>query len=260
MSSVSVNGNRQSVAPIDVLLSEVRESGVGVIRAAFDPEEIGHARRTVLANVDLMKNTRPTPSSRHLAGFHRFPTLESMHFLITENEQIRAVMTGLVGTDCRTIGLSDITINRSQQWHKDLLRGQFRHHLQDDDPCAKHHGKLFKVIVYLQDSSSLHVVPGSHRRDVSLESDLFAIPNLDAPVSQISAQAGDAVVIDICTTHRGSEEEAFESQGAIDHPKILVSTVFGPSACEFADQMELGNAARLSWWRQSGSELARHQA
>jgi hypothetical protein len=28
----------------------------------------------------------------------------------------------------RTIGLSDITINRSQDWHKDLLRGKYRCH------------------------------------------------------------------------------------------------------------------------------------
>jgi len=235
----------------DGVIADVHRSGVGVLRAVFEPTEVDEARRTVLAHVGLMKNTRSTPSSRHLAGFHRFPALEPLHQLITGNQRTRDVMTGLLGPEYRTIGLSDITINRSQQWHKDLLRGRFSHYMDDEHPCEKHHGKLFKVIVYLQDSSSLHFVPGSHRQDISLESDLFAIPADDAPVSQVETRIGDVVIIDICTTHRGSAEEAFQSQRVSDHPRILVSTVFGRSNCEFVDRMELGNAERLSFWQRS---------
>lgn len=231
------------------MIDDLRKIGVGVIRAAFAPADIDAARQTVLAHSDLMRNTRPTPSSRHLAGFHRLPSLEPLHLLITNNLSTRALMTDLLGPNHRTIGLSDITVNRSQQWHKDLLRGRFSHHLADDHPCEQHNGKLFKVIVYLQDSTSLQFVPGSHRHDISLESDLFAVPSDDTPIRRLEAHAGDAVVIDLCTTHRGSPEEAFQTPLASEHPRILVSTVFGRSGCEFADRMERGNAERLYHWQ-----------
>lgn len=237
----------------DRFAAEVLQNGVGVLRAVFAPDEVDRARQTVLAHVDLMKNTRPTVSSRHLAGFHRFPVLEPLHHLITGNRQISEALTNLLGPYYRTIGLSDITINRSQQWHKDLLRGQFSHHLDHEGPCANNHGKMFKVILYTQDSSSLLVVPGSHRQDISLESDSFATPAEDVPVSRVETRAGDAVVIDICTTHRGSAEEAFESKEVSDSPKILISTVFGRYNCTFGDAMERGNAERLSWWQRSSS-------
>lgn len=233
------------------IITELRQNGVGVLRAVIEPEAIDEARQTVLSHTALLKNTRPTKSARHLAGFHQFPVLEPLHQLITGNQRVQEVTSGLLGADYRTIGLSDITMNRSQQWHKDLLRGRFRHYVDEGNPCELHHGKLFKVIVYLQDSSSLHYVPGSHRHDISLESDHFAVPGDEVPVKQITTRSGDAVFIDICTTHRGSTEEACQSQDVSDNPRILISTVFGRSGCDFAERMELGNAERLSYWRRS---------
>jgi hypothetical protein len=235
----------------DGTINDLRRIGVGLLRAAFKPTAVNEARDTVLAHIGLMKNTRPTPSSRHLAGFHQFPALEPLHQLITGNRPTQEVLTRLLGSGYRTTGLSDITINRSQPWHKDILRGQFSHFMEDDRPCERHHGKLFKVLLYLQDSSSLHFVPGSHRDDVSLESDFFATPPDDAEVNKVETRIGDAVILDICTTHRGSAEEAFQSPHVSDNPRILISTVFGGSNCEFADRMERGNAERLSIWRRS---------
>lgn len=77
---------------------------------------------------------------------------------------------------------------------------------------------------------------------------MSAIPAVDDPVVQINARVGDAVIIDICTTHRGSQEEAFQSQAAEDPSRILISTVFGRSNCDFTDRMERGNAERLHSW------------
>lgn len=249
MSNARHSGTVSVVPSSDDSIAEIHRDGVGLIRSAVDPDEIDQARRTVLAHAELMRNTRPTASSRHLAGFHRFPGLEPLHRMITGNRRVSEMMTGLLGSDYRTSGLSDITINRSQPWHKDLLRGRFRHHLDGQDICARNHGTLLKVIVYLQDSNSLQFVPGSHRQDISLESDLFAIPPADIPVNRVEARVGDAVIVDVCTTHRGSAEEAFDSPRVLDQPKILVSTVFGKSNCDFVDRMELGNAERLAAWR-----------
>lgn len=228
----------------------VRDVGVGLVKQAFTAEEVAMARSIVLAHDHLMKNTRPSPSSRHIAGFHRFPGLEPVHTLLTGNAKVAAVLTELLGPYLRTIGMADVTINRSQQWHKDLLRGKFSHYIEDPSPCMNHHGKLFKVIVYLQDSASLLVVPGSHRRDIPLSSDDFAIPSADEPVVRVETHVGDAVVLDICTTHRGSEEEAYASLEPGDRGRILVSTVFGAVDCRFADQMELGVVVRLCDWQQ----------
>ena len=249
MSSPAVNpAESTSSADVEHVVDLVKQSGVAVLRGAFGADELAAARRTVEAHTGLMKNTRPNPSAMHLAGFHRFPALEPLHQLITGNRATREIITRLLGADHRTIGLSDITINRSQQWHKDLLRGRFSHHIGDEHSCERDHGKVFKVIAYLQDSSSLHFVPGSHRHDISLESDLFAIPDEDAAVTRVETQLGDAVIIDICTTHRGSPEEAFQSALAEQQQRILVSTVFGGADCDFTRRMELGNAERLSVW------------
>jgi hypothetical protein len=249
MSSRGVRFSGSSAAAdLEQVVDGVRRTGVGVLRGAFQLDELAEARRTVEAHTGLMKNTRPTASALHLAGFHRFPALEPLHQLITGNRATRAIMTRLLGADHQTIGLSDITINRSQQWHKDLLRGRFSHHLGDEHTCERDHGKVFKVIAYLQDSSSLHVVPGSHRQDISLESDLYAIPESDENVTRVETRLGDAVIIDICTTHRGSPEEVFQSAPADAPLRILVSTVFGGVDCDFTRRMEVGNAERLSAW------------
>jgi len=231
------------------IAADLRSTGVGILHGAFAIADVDHARREVLDNVGLMKNTRPNPRSRHLAGFHRFPHLEPLHHLITGNRHVLAVISALLGPDFRTIGLSDITIDRSQQWHKDLLRGRYRRHMDATGTCENHHGKVVKVIMYLQDSSSLQFVPGSHRCDIPLDVDDHAVPTHGDAVSRLAVGRGDAVVIDVCTTHRGSSDEELAALAATDPPRILVSTVFGRAGCQFTDRMEFGNAERLSDWQ-----------
>jgi hypothetical protein len=237
-------------------LHDVRSTGAGVLVDAFDTGTVEEARRVVLAHTDLMKRTRPTPTARHLAGFHRFPALEPLHEVLTGNPLVTGALEELLGAPLRTIGLSDINIDRSQQWHKDLLRGRYRSYLGDDEVCAHHHGKAFKVILYLQDSSSLQVVPGSHRRDIDLADDEHAIPGPDDPVVTVAARAGDAVIIDLCTTHRGADEATYLSQAPGTPARILVSTVFTRAECDFADRLEAGNAARLADWSHRPEQLA----
>lgn len=231
-----------------LILDEVKQSGVTVVPNIYSRDEIDQARTMVLAHLDLMKNTRSTLSSRHLAGFHHYPVLEPLHQMITHQPVVKSCLKQLCGDQMRTIGLSDITVNRSQQWHKDLLRGKFEPLLGMDNPCSSCHGLVYKVIVYLQDSTSLQVVPCSHKEDISLSDDKHAIPQNPDLVKNIHTKAGDAVIIDICTTHRGAEENAFSSEETQKHPKILISTVFGTSNSHFTDTMEKGNAIRLKEW------------
>lgn len=224
----------------------VRTSGVCVLPGVLGPAEVAEARRAVLAHRDLLRNTRPTPTAGHLAGFHRYPELEPLHAMLTGHPTLRAAVAELCGPHARAIGMSDITVDRSQPWHKDLLRGAFQAHLGVDDPCRRWHGTVFKLLAYLQPSSSLAVVAGSHRRDVDLSSDAHAVPGPGDEVVSVPVEAGDVVVLDICTTHRGSDEADFAAPGA--DPKILVSTVLGAAGSELTDRMELGNAVRLADW------------
>lgn len=223
----------------------VRTAGVGVLAGALGPAEVAEARRLVLAHRHLLRNTRPTPTAGHLAGFHRFPELEPLHAMLTGNAAVRSCVAELCGPDARTIGMSDITVDRSQPWHKDLLRGAFRDHLDADDPCERWHGTVVKALAYLQPSASLAVVVGSHRHDLDLSSDAHAVPGAGDEVVTVPVEAGDVVVLDVCTTHRGSDEADFV-RGA--DPKILVSTVFGAAGSELTARMELGNAVRLAAW------------
>ena len=54
-------------------LQELRRDGITVLEGVFDRETVGLSREQVMEHWSLYKNTRPTPSSRHLAGFHRYP-------------------------------------------------------------------------------------------------------------------------------------------------------------------------------------------
>ncbi|KAI9022375.1 hypothetical protein DFJ74DRAFT_706366 [Hyaloraphidium curvatum] len=230
---------------MEFLADRVRRDGFAVLPAALTPADVAAARATVLAHRHLLRNTRPTPSAGHLAGFHRFPELEPLHTLLTSCPGVRECIARLCPGGARTIEMSDITVDRSQAWHKDLLRGPFRTLLGCTDPCARWHSSAFKVLLYLQPSSSLVVVPGSHERDVDLSDDEAAVPHPDEEVVRVAVQPGDVVVLDVCCTHRGSDEDAFRPGG---EPKVLVSTVFGASGSTLADRLELGNAVRLAWW------------
>ena len=206
------------------------------------------ARRTVEANLHLLRNTRPTVSAGHLAGFHRYPVLEPLHQLLTGNDRVRRHAAALCDRDARTIGLSDITVNRSQPWHKDLLRGRFAVHLGVDDPCRRWHGTVYKFLAYLQPSVSLQVVAGSHRQDIPLTDDSEAFPDEAADVRTIPVQAGDVVVLDICATHRGADESAYWGSDIFEDAKILASTVFGSADSPLTDALETGNAIRQAAW------------
>ncbi len=111
--ATSLSATSEAKLSCDDIITELRKNGVSVLAAAIKSEEIDEARQTVLSHTELLKNTRPTTSSRHLAGFHQFPVLEPLHQLITGNRRVQEVTAGLLGADYRTIGLSDITINRS---------------------------------------------------------------------------------------------------------------------------------------------------
>lgn len=160
----------------------LKKHGFAVLPNLFNPEQIAYARKTVLDNMHLLKNTRPTVSSRHLAGFHRHPQFENLHAMLASNPGVCAFIRGaLDDMEIVTIGLSDITINRSQEWHCDLLRGRFSTYLNDDVCWGPRGGGVYKALLYLQPGRTLATVPGSHLRRTSLEDDQCVIPKVTFP-------------------------------------------------------------------------------
>lgn len=238
-------------------VAELRRDGVTVLRGVFGRHEIATARQLVLANRRLFKNTRPTASAGHLAGFHRFPALEPLHAMLTGNDAIlKLVGLALRGDPVRTIGLTDITINRSQEWHVDLLRGKYERFLNTSLVWSPGGGGVYKALLYLNDSNSLQVARGSHRVPVSLASDDHAVPGPETEVLPIAVHAGDVVVMDLRCRHRGAAEEAYATGQWDADPRILVSTVFGGVSRPLTRAMEIGNFFRLMDWSAQTPEAA----
>jgi hypothetical protein len=234
----------------DQRLQELRRDGSTVLKSVFDQPTVNLSREQVMEHWCLYKNTRPTRSSRHLAGFHRYPELESLHNLLVGNTKVLNFMKLVLGgRRTRSIGLSDITINRSQHWHTDLLRGKYEPYLNGVDIWGSECAGVYKLLMYLQDGTSLKIVRGSHRVPLSLKNDEYAEPAANADVVNVSVKAGDVLVMDIRTSHRGSTEEVFLSGAYDNNPKILVSTALGLDGGKLTEAMEFGNARRLLDWQ-----------
>jgi hypothetical protein len=147
-----------------------------------------------------------------------------------------------------SLGLSDITINRSQPWHTDLLRGDYSKHLTNEICWESTARPCLKALVYLQDGASLQVVPGSHRHPIELSDDRNAIPTRDANIEAVKARAGDVILMDIRTIHRGATEAEMAAKSLGADAKILISTVFGDRNSKLAQAMQKGNAERMVDW------------
>jgi hypothetical protein len=225
------------------------EHGFVVLGSAYPAGVIESAKKTVIANLNLLRNTRPNHASGHLAGFHRQPSLEPLHALVSGHQAALRILREATGCNSiRSIGLSDITVNRSQPWHTDLLRGAFRHHLDPKTCWGPQGGGVYKVLLYLQPGRSLSVLPGAHRSPVSLRDDRECIPPDRSQAISIDVEAGDLVVMDIRLPHCGSSEEALADPRFGHTPKILVSTVLGADSHPLTRAMEIGNFDRLMQW------------
>lgn len=227
----------------------LKKHGLTVLSNLFTPEQIACARKTVQDNMHLLKNTRPTVSSRHLAGFHRHPQFDNLHSMLAGHPDICGFIRGVLDdSEIVTIGLSDITVNRSQEWHCDLLRGQFSTYLNDDICWGARGGGVYKTLLYLQPGRTLATLPGSHLRRISLADDQCVIPKDPDSITYVHVNPGDVVIIDLRLIHRGSTEAEMQSLALVDHPKILVSTVFGGVDYPLTHAMEVGNFHRLMAW------------
>ncbi|WP_243611964.1 hypothetical protein [Shimia aestuarii] len=230
-------------------VAELDAEGVCVLSGALDAEKIAALRDTCLRQRGLMGQTRDIDHSQHLAGFHRFDAFAGVDQAFQHCDAINGFLDAYFGPGAYApIGLSDITINRSQHWHTDLLRGPYARFLDGVDPWASTRGECLKALIYLQDGKSLRFVKGSHRAPSPLDDaalDELARAQRD---TQLDIKAGDVVMMDIRGLHRGATDAEMARAEMVDAPKILLAHVFGKRGAPFAEAMEKGNAARMQDW------------
>ena len=226
--------------------------GFCVLKQALAPETVARMRQVTCANLDLMGQTRASDQSYHLAGFHRFSALLDVERALTSSPQVQAFMEAhFRPPGWESIGLTDITVNRSQHWHTDLLRGAFSRYLDGIDPWASRRADCVKALAYLQDGKSLRIVPGSHFTPTPLDD--LKLENLAKGCStmQLDIEAGDVVMMDIRALHRGSTDQEMANPALSHTPKILASMVFGQIGSTFSQAMRTGNSARMQAWDQA---------
>lgn len=231
------------------LTHECGERGYCILPSVFSAAEISQFRATAVANLPIMGQTRDVAHSYHMAGFHRFPSLSTLHAQIASSESINRFLSAYYGASSYyAIGLSDITVNRSQRWHTDLLRGPYSRFLENGLAWKEDGGRCIKALVYLQDGKSLGVVPGSHLDATPLDDALLDDLARSREVAWLSVKAGDVVMMDIRLLHRGSTDEEMRRPELAQTPKILISTVFGSIGSAFTQAMQIGNAHRMADW------------
>lgn len=231
------------------LAQDVKMDGFCVLRGVFGTEAITTLRDTAIRNLDQMGQTRTEEHSYHFAGFHRFSEFANMHAGLVQANPIADLLAEFFeGERQCAIGLSDITVNRSQSWHTDLLRGSFATYLEGIDPWGPSTETCVKALVYLQDGKSLRIVRGSHLKASPLDDDALDRLAQTLSVEQLEIKAGDVVMMDIRALHRGSSDAEMSDPALKNNPKILVSTVFGNPQSAFCQAMQIGNAHRLVSW------------
>ena len=235
---------------------QLEEAGYMILPNVFRPEEIERFRHGVIQAQGRMPSTRENPSSRHFAGFHRCVELAGLHADLVESAAIAAALEMVYGDrDFNAIGLSDITINRSQQWHTDLLRGPYKRFGVSEVCWQASEPSCYKALLYLQDGERLFVLPGSHklgRHTEDAEAEQLALSK--AP-SKVAVKSGDVVLMDIRLIHRGANQEEINAVEKSGELKILISSVFGADDSEMTRRLKAGNQQRLRDWDQRWKPL-----
>jgi hypothetical protein len=57
--------NSPQISIEQTVIDDIKNHGLGLIPGVYSMVEIEKARTIILSNLNLMKNTRPNPSSRH---------------------------------------------------------------------------------------------------------------------------------------------------------------------------------------------------
>lgn len=229
---------------------ELLEDGLTVVPAAISHRLIDQFRDLIIDNHNLFKRTRSNPSCGHLPGFHHISQFSLLHETIASNHFVVDILAKRY-PNCKfeSLDLTDITINRSQEWHIDLPRGHYRHFINEDiawDPILG--GGVYKVLLYMQNGKSLKYIKGSHLKKISLVSDDQNILTESGQEKSLKCEKGSLIIMDIRLIHRGSTQSECDQIEANGNIKILASTVVGSKEHALSRQVRAGNSYRHNEW------------
>ena len=105
----------------------------------------------------------------------------------------------LDGQQVEDIGFSNM-INRSQRWHKDLLRGKYAAYLNGVDIWDPECPGVYKLLMYSA-GAAWRILRGSHQVPLVAGERMMMPSRAITPMSSTSFKAGDVVVMDIRTSH-----------------------------------------------------------
>jgi len=228
-------------------LENLRANGYALITGAMSLNDVDQARSLIKNNLNHFYKTRHHIYSGHLPDFCSNLSLAALNDLLLKNLKLNNYLN-IDKNEYEDIGLNDITLNRSQDWHTDLLRGKYKNFLNDDLCWYKNDGVVYKILWYLQDGESLKVLSGQHTKPRPLESDIYAQPLEKDLITQVKVKSTDLVVMDLRLPHRGSSDSELEHIQSFDASKILVTTVVGKMGHELSNAMKIGNKERTNDW------------
>ena len=222
------------------------DNGYYILKNIFSASEVKNYRKKIFNNLDLFAKS---PNSRHLAGFHRYPEFISIQNDLLSNNKIQEFFKLIeVGVKWISIELTDITINRSQPWHTDLLRGKYKNYLDLGDVYGSNGGGVYKILLYLQKGKNLKIIPGSHKKLTPLDDSVSEKLASENNVKTVDLGEGDIIIMDVRLQHRGATENEMNSKEFDDNAKILIASVIGDSSKKYTHQMILGNCHRQLDW------------
>lgn len=215
------------------------------------PEAIDNMRRLIASNLLYGSKTRDYDLNWHIPYFQRYSELESIHKYLLKQEPLNSAARSLLNSDkiCST-SISDITVNRSQDWHKDLFRGPYRNLLPMNkwNPFDEQIPFAYRCLVYLQDGKSLQVISGSDTQEVCLENDSFSKPQKEDQVITLQANAGDVIFFDIRTTHRGKSYNDCSRIKTMNGIPMMIGLTLTYRESRWLYWLEFLNRARLRDW------------
>lgn len=209
------------------LKNKIEKVGYIVLKNVFSSDELNECKKEIMEYVRSGKGLKN-------AGGVSIPDFVGCDILpktckLKDNEKIQEALKDIFnGDNYRFCKHNDVGVNRICGWHKDKLNGDVSKY-QTIDIWSTHNGEkheIVKVLIYLQDTKTLKVVPKSHLvRKINGKEHVI-----------VDVKVGDVVIFDQRITHRGMEKQD-------KNDRILVSFGFGRNNV-FTDNFEKGTVIR----------------
>ena len=216
--------------------------GVAVLQRMFMPKEVRRMRELVLSSLSTLPwlgGPRSGFVALDVIGDQALAPLHPVVRAVLENPALHTELSKVMnGSDYVFADMSELQVNRSVGWHRDILHSN-EARLQRHDLWGETRYGMVRFIMYLQshaeDDGALQLVPGSHlsrgctlggRRQPSCSSKIVELPARGAKLRRLRPAEGEAMLFDMRLMHRGHQRDA-ASYASLDGARISLQLTFG---------------------------------